>query len=207
MNNKKMNIDELLWEMRAFAGEHHIPISTSESIETIDSIIEASKPKYCLEIGTCIGYATIAIARKIQNRWGHIVSFEISIPSFWLAQSYRNRSHLSNIDLVFQDILLSSPDEIIGLIKDNNDQVSPPLYYDFIYIDGQKSKYLDFLLHVLPLIHDESTILIDDVLLFPSKTQTLRERIERHQIDYTLIRHQDNDAMMQITWKALKKFI
>jgi predicted O-methyltransferase YrrM len=52
--------------------------------------------------------------------------------------------------------------------------------FDFIYIDGQKSKYLDFLLHLLPFTTQECIILFDDVLAFPEKTKELRDRIEKY---------------------------
>ncbi|MEY3197837.1 MAG: O-methyltransferase [Candidatus Parcubacteria bacterium] len=54
--------------MREFAREQHIPISSPESIITIDQLLTQQQPKHCLEIGTCIGYGTIEIARRIAHR-------------------------------------------------------------------------------------------------------------------------------------------
>ena len=67
MKNIKM-LDELLGEMHKFALEHQVPISTTESIMTIDGILQVYRPMQCLEIGTAIGYGTIEIARRIQAR-------------------------------------------------------------------------------------------------------------------------------------------
>jgi predicted O-methyltransferase YrrM len=68
--------------------------------------------------------------------------------------------------------------------------------FDFVYIDGQKSKYLDFLFLILAHCSPDATILFDDVLAFPEKTKALRDRIDHNKIPHRLIKHHDGDGML-----------
>jgi predicted O-methyltransferase YrrM len=116
--------------MRISAREQQDPISSPESIATLERLLRLYKPKHCLEIGTCIGFGTIEIARRITERGGHITSYEISTPSFALAQAYIKRSDLSNITLKFENVL-ASRHSLLAHSKQQNTNKK----FDFIYID------------------------------------------------------------------------
>lgn len=182
-------IDVLLEEMRQHAQQHHTPISSPESIHDICILLRQYQPKRCLEIGTCVGFGTICIARVLQERWGQIDSFDVSLPSFILAQSYISRSGLSNIRLFLENFLWQTS------IKNKK--------YDFIYIDAQKSRYVDFLMACRAVMHNDTQIMIDDVYAFPIKTKPLWDFLNVHSIGYTLHRHQDGDAMISLIGQDL----
>ena len=76
--------------------------------------------------------------------------------------------------------------------------------YDFVYIDGQKSKYLDFLFLVAPHCSPDATIIFDDVLAFPHKTQELWDRINTNNVPHQLIQHKDGDGMLVLKKSEFK---
>jgi predicted O-methyltransferase YrrM len=67
---------------------------------------------------------------------------------------------------------------------------------DFIFIDAVMKLYLDFFLHFKDLLENNAIILLDNVVKFKSKSQSLYEFVEKNQIDYKLFSVQPNDGMM-----------
>ena len=72
-----------------YAHKHQVPCMSSATETYLLQHLMTYKPIYCLEIGSAIGYSTSRIARMIHQRAGHLVSFEISHPSYRLAMYHQ----------------------------------------------------------------------------------------------------------------------
>ena len=110
------------------------------------------KPKNILEIGTCVGYSSSIM---LLNSEATIDTIEIDeerqnvAKNVWAAQNLQDRvnAYLGDANVILKDV-----------IKDKK--------YDFVFLDGPKSRYLEHLNLVLGNVNQGGIILADDVLFF-----------------------------------------
>ena len=69
-------------------------------------------------------------------------------------------------------------------------------YFDFCFIDARKSKYLDYLLDVLPKLADDAIICFDDVVKFRSKMENLYTFLDTKKIPYHIEMTDPDDGLM-----------
>jgi predicted O-methyltransferase YrrM len=67
---------------------------------------------------------------------------------------------------------------------------------DFLFIDAVMKLYLDFYLKFEDLLENNSFVLLDNVVKFKSKSQSLYEFLEKNQIDYKIFPVPPNDGIM-----------
>jgi predicted O-methyltransferase YrrM len=142
------------------------------------------KPKTYLEIGSAVWYSSIVTANKIKERNWQVFSFEISHPAYIEGLQNISKFNLNNITFYpfnFQKINL-------------NRFFSWNL--DFVFIDWQKSQYGDYLEKIWPLIENNPVIVIDDVIKYHNKLFSLYEFIEKKQINYKILKLDDDDGIM-----------
>ncbi len=139
----------MLNEMRLFARESWIPVILDDSLAYIEDIL--SKKKICniLEIGTAIGYSSICFSKFLSEN-GRIDTLEIDKQRIMLAKA--------NIDMY-------KLNDKINIIEGDAIKVLPRLTkkYDFIFIDGPKSHYIEYLPICLELLSDDGVIIADNV--------------------------------------------
>ncbi|MBU0626506.1 hypothetical protein KKH82_03640 [Patescibacteria group bacterium] len=69
---------------------------------------------------------------------------------------------------------------------------------DFIFIDGQKSQYAEYMEIVETLTSDTTLIVLDDVIKYHNKLDTLYGFLGKKQIDYKVHQLEDDDGIMTI---------
>ncbi|MCZ7610691.1 MAG: O-methyltransferase [Ignavibacterium sp.] len=142
--------DKLILEMEEFAEQHSIPILEWHAIEFIEKLIQISKPKRVLEIGTAIGYSTIRIARCLAKS-ASIFTIEKSGDNVELASKYINKSGESRkIKLIYGDALSVLP------------QMDKK--FDFIFLDADKHDYKRLFDFSMLLLKKGGIIIVDNVL-------------------------------------------
>jgi caffeoyl-CoA O-methyltransferase len=142
--------DSVLAEMQAHGRRDHIPIVVPATGRLLEVLVRAAGARRALEVGTAIGVSTLHIARGLGSE-GTVVSFEIDPERHAAARDYLDRAGLGGrADLRLQDGRegLASLD---GL-------------FDFIFLDGVKLEYDDYLSQALPLLAPGGTLAIDNVL-------------------------------------------
>lgn len=139
----------MLDEMRLFARESWIPIILDDSLAYIEKVLSDKNIGNILEIGTAIGYSSICFS-KFLNKKGKIDTIEIDKQRIMLAKA--------NIDMY-------KLNDKINIIEGDAIKVLPKLNekYDFIFIDGPKSHYIEYLPICLELLSEDGIIIADNV--------------------------------------------
>ena len=74
--------------------------------------------------------------------------------------------------------------------------IKPTVQFDWVFIDAQKSKTLDFFLAVQPFLAPQATIVVDDALKYALKMQTFYTYLKANNITYSLHSVDLDDATM-----------
>lgn len=152
IENIKINEEEFFKEIHKKALELEIPIVTKDVLKFILFLLELSKSKKVLEIGSAIGYSSSYIADNLSNRNGELVTIEIDEKRYNIAKEILN-SKFSNV-LIYNMDALNYLDEAI----------EKNLKFDFIFIDAQKGKYNEFLEKSVKILDENGIIFIDNIL-------------------------------------------
>ena len=140
--------DELLKEMENYADEHFIPILLPESTAFLSQIVSLIKPSKALEIGTAIGYSGQIILR---NGCEKLYTVEIKEEVLQKAKEYFSRAGLSERVVTF----LGDASEIIPIMDGK---------FDFVFMDGPKTRYIEYLPFVKQMLNENGVLLCDNVL-------------------------------------------
>ena len=139
----------MLEEMRLFARQSWIPVILDDSLEYIENLLSKKSVKNILEIGTAIGYSAICFSKFLMDD-GKIDTIEIDKQRIMLAKA--------NIDMY-------KLNDKVNIIEGDALPVLPKLNkkYDFIFIDGPKSHYIEYLPLCLKMLNDDGVIIADNV--------------------------------------------
>lgn len=141
-----VSILEKINEMEEYANEHNVPIMKKESIDYINSKIDAFHLYEILEIGTAIGYSTINFA-SIDERI-KITSIERDETRYLIAKlNVDSINYNSKINLIFGDAL----------------EVSLTNKYDLIIIDAAKGQNINFFNKYKTNLKDKGFIILDNL--------------------------------------------
>ncbi len=137
-----------LSSLRAFYRSQGVPTILEGGYKTLLEKAKEKNPKNILEIGTATGMSAIALASVTNAK---ITTIEI-----------REKSYLTAVEN-FKEFSLS--ERITPLLGDSL-EVIPSLHekYDFVFLDGAKSKYLKNLILIEPLLEKNALIVADNVL-------------------------------------------
>jgi len=141
----------MLDEIRKYARQSWIPIILDDSLAYIENnILKGKKLNRILEIGTAIGYSSICFSKFLGGN-GEIDTIEIDKQRIMVAKT--------NIDMMGLNdkINIIEGDALKVLSKLNNK-------YDFIFIDGPKSHYVEYLPICLKLLDKDGIIIADNVI-------------------------------------------
>lgn len=108
------------------------------------------KPKYVLEIGTFTGYSALCLAEGLQAD-GELHTIELREEDAATARTNFSKSEYNNL---------------IHLHTGNAAEIIPQLPYkwDLVFIDADKTGYIDYYELVLPHLKDDGIIIADNVL-------------------------------------------
>lgn len=140
---------DLLSELREYAEENHVPIIEEECEEFYNFLINTTKPKKILELGTAIGYS--AISFSMNESVERLVTVEINEDMVKIANENIKKSGLEDkIEIVHSDAyeyLVESSDT-----------------FDFIFIDAAKGQYEKYFDEAIKLLNRYGIIICDNVL-------------------------------------------
>lgn len=133
-------------ELRKYAKENRVPIMNSQTKELLVSLIKISKPKKILEIGTAIGYSSLIFSKYSDAQ---ITTIELDENTAKIANN-NFKKYKTNIKLINDDAMKALR---------NIDQG-----FDFVFIDANKSRYLDYFKITSKLLNEGGIIVADNVL-------------------------------------------
>ncbi|MEO5500938.1 MAG: O-methyltransferase [Ginsengibacter sp.] len=145
--------DALLEEIEHFTNEHHhdpIMLSGPQQGKLLEIISRIIQPLYILEIGTFTGYSALCLAKGLRMN-GKLHTIELRDEEVQIANNYfAKSSHCDQIILHHGNAL-----EIIPTLK---------LEWDLVFIDADKTGYIDYYELTLPHLNKNGVILVDNVL-------------------------------------------
>ena len=140
----------ILEQIKTKALADKIPIIKDDTLAEITKILQQTKPKQMLEIGSAVGYSAICFVPYVLDK---IDTIEIDEERAKTAISNIEKAGLTNkINVFIGDAL-----EILPNLKEK---------YDIVFIDASKSKYPKFLELALTVTTDNAIIIADNVLYF-----------------------------------------
>lgn len=143
-------IDKLLTEMREYAAKEYVPIIRPETERILCSMIEGIRPIRMLELGAAIGYSSISFSRYIADD-GIIITVERDEDRAAMA-----RRNITFLGLEGKIRLIE--DDALTLLRSMDREV------DIIFLDADKSHYIDYYEDCLRLLKKGGIIIADNVL-------------------------------------------
>ena len=141
--------DENFVQMRAFAEEHEVPIMLADSEQLLKTMIRIKQPKKILEVGTAIGYSgSLMLLCSPESR---LWTIEMDEERIALAKQNFKNNGVEDRVTVFQ----GDAREIIHKMTGE---------FDFIFLDGPKRQYIDFLPYLKDMLAPGGILLSDNVL-------------------------------------------
>ena len=146
---------------------------TPEQSSFLSFLIKIGNYKNILELGTFMGYSTLAMAIAVDNN-GHVTTVDKDIKTTSLAANFWKKTSFANkISLINEEAKIV----LKNLIEKKK-------IFDFIFVDADKSGYKHYFETCLNLISDNGLIVFDNVLwkgnvfdksINDSKTEAIRE--------------------------------
>jgi len=136
-------------KMREFAEKHDVPIMLADSEQLLKTIIRIKKPQKILEVGTAIGYSgSVMLLCSPDSR---LYTIEMDEERIALAKQNFANNGVEDRVTVFQ----GDAREIIHKMTGE---------FDFIFLDGPKRQYIDFLPYLKDMLKKDGILLSDNVL-------------------------------------------
>lgn len=123
-------------------------------------VIREIKPRRVLEIGTLVGYSAILMGKELSSD-AHLITIEKDANSAKMAEENIRKAEIPpTVEVIVGDAL-----EIIPKLEGK---------FDLVFIDAEKSEYLDYLQLVEDKLHKGSVIVADNVKNAPDYLDYIR---------------------------------
>lgn len=165
MDSKIQGVLDRLAKQEKFELENHDKVPHSERMLAItprigqfyNILLRSINAKCVLEIGTSVGYSTIWFADALRNNSidSKIISIEIDQNKIQRAQKNFQDAEVSE----FIEIIQGDALEVLKKIKN---EVKTP--FDFIFIDADKERYIQYFDSCLPMMRIGGLIGADNIL-------------------------------------------
>ncbi|MBR2967365.1 MAG: O-methyltransferase [Clostridia bacterium] len=140
--------DEKLRQISLYADENMIPVLLPETAAFLKQAVMLKNPKKILEIGTAIGYSGHVILGACD---GHLYTIEADEKSLKKANEFFTSSGYKDRVTTY----LGDANEIVPLFSGE---------FDFIFLDGPKTRYIQYLPYLKRMLSPGGILLCDNVL-------------------------------------------
>ena len=140
--------EENLKRILAYADENIIPVLLPETAAFLRQMVYLAQPKKILEIGTAIGYSGHVILSACQ---GHLYTIEADEKSLSKANEFFAQSGYRDRVTTY----LGDANEIVPMFSGQ---------FDFIFLDGPKTRYIQYLPYLKRMLSPGGILLCDNVL-------------------------------------------
>lgn len=146
--NETPIMEEIAREARATG----LPILRKPVASLLDILIRANNSKRVLEIGTAVGYSTMVFHRAAGNGV-KVVTLEVDDQSAAKARDNFKKAGILNDVTIFN----GDAGEILHFMEGE---------FDFIFMDGPKAQYMNYLPDCIRLLKEGGLLVCDDVLFY-----------------------------------------
>ncbi len=154
---------EVLKEIEAASKKSFLPIIGPIKGKYLAETVEKSQPQRILEVGTLVGYSSILMATRLSQN-AHITTIEINPASAKKARENIRRLGLS--DTI--EVLVGDARNVIPEIQGE---------FDMVFIDAEKTEYLDYLRLCEPKLKKNGIVFADNVKIFADRMQDFLDYI------------------------------
>lgn len=140
-----MKIDN---EIRKYGKDNKVPITLDDTLSFLIQTINENTSKEILEIGTAIGFGCIAMAEN--TNCTHIDTLEKDEERYQIANE-----NIQNKDL--KNKITTHLCDAMGFLASCNKK------YDFVYLDGPKGQYVNYLPLITKLLNPNGIIFADNL--------------------------------------------
>lgn len=144
----KEETDEIYKELCSYADAHYIPVLLPETASVLKQIIMLARPEKILEIGTAIGYSSLIMLR---NSNAKLYTVEMLEERVEIAKRFFAQAGVLDRATFF----VGDAGEIVPQLTGE---------YDFIFMDGPKTRYVEYLPYLKRLLKSGGILLCDNVL-------------------------------------------
>lgn len=138
----------MLEELERYARQNYIPVLLNETKNLLIEKIKEVNPKTILEIGTAVGYSG-TVMLKYSN--AILTTIELEEQNIAIAkQTFESNNVIDRVNQIQGDAK--------EVIKNLNQK------FDFIFLDGPKGQYINYLPYLKKLLNDGGTLFADNVL-------------------------------------------
>lgn len=121
--------------------------------QILESYSRMIQPEKILELGTFTGYSAICMSKGLIEN-GQLITIDIDDETAVLARKYFTKANLNEkIEIRIGDALAQ-----IELLKQAQET------FDLVFIDADKSQYVEYYQNIFPLVRTGGFIIVDNVL-------------------------------------------
>lgn len=149
--------DKVLKEIERMTERGFLPIVGPRKGQVLVEMIHKINPKRILEVGTLIGYSAILMAKELDSE-AHLITVEIHAD-----EAEKARENVSRAKLPPKiDVIVGNAVEVIPRL---------PGKFDMVFLDAEKSEYLEYLRLVERKLHKGSIIVADNAGIFADEME------------------------------------
>jgi predicted O-methyltransferase YrrM len=181
LESKIDNVLKRIEDQEKFEQENPHKIPNSEKVLSIgrdtgifyNILLQNMATKKILEIGMSVGYSTIWFADSISKKHdGKIITIEQDIKKIERAKKNFKDAEVSNfIEICHGDAL--------KVLSDISNETKSSETFDFVFIDADKERYIQYFDAVLPMVKPGGLIGADNIL-FPERFQKFTNLYVQH---------------------------
>jgi len=146
--------EKVLREIEGVArGRMFLPIVGPSRGQILVKVIREIKPKRVLEVGTLIGYSTILMGKELGSD-AQLITIEIDANNAKIAKENIRKAEIPPT----VEVLVGGAIEVVPRLEG---------MFDLVFIDADKTEYLDYLQLIEEKLHKGSVIVSDNVELAP----------------------------------------
>ncbi|MCQ2743198.1 MAG: class I SAM-dependent methyltransferase [bacterium] len=134
----------------------------------INMFVKMMNIQSALEIGTSNGYSGIWIAKALKKTGGKLTTIEYFDKRQSVAVNNFKKCGVNDIIRTLQGMA-------IRVLQ----ALSPDEKFDFVFIDANKSEYVDYFRLVKPHLTDKAIIIADNITSHPDKVQPFIDAIDK----------------------------
>ncbi len=191
-------INKLVIDTLALGNVARMQIAPEQG-QFLEIIVKISKAKNCLEIGRFTGLSSLCIAKGLPEK-GKLVAVDNSDEFLPMAEKYWK---MAGVNSKIESIIADGVEAMQSMIDRQH-------YFDFIFIDADKSNYSNYYELSLQLLSSNGIIIFDNMLWGgdvanekkqDSQTKSIRElnlKIQKdNRINYSLLPLSDGLSFIQ----------
>ena len=145
-------IDELVKETKNLGNLFQMQIAPEQG-QFLEIIVKLSKARKCLEIGCFTGLSALCMAKGLPEN-GKIITVDNSEEFIFIAEKYWKKAEVQN-----------KIESVIGEgVEVMQSYIDRQYYFDLIFIDADKSNYINYYELSLELLLSNGLMIIDNML-------------------------------------------